>query len=395
LATWWSGGPNDVQTEKPGLWFLMTSGMRACLAVTDPPLNPLGMLGTCASLASIPIYGPAIAVGLYTYADYYCAAYAANPPATETGTPVVYSLPADFDPIPAQVNDIWAYVKVQNSRMYQLVNEWTAFKAQWEWFYTHAEFDGDGTPLPAATNVDVGRILAGIYYTNWLWFNNPPPVSVPDVLQAIEDNHDTTDGLIAAANLDIDGLATNVQNAFDAQAELIANSTGAASTIAALIGALNNLSEAAVQAIANAAVGTLTGEVGEAAQLVLDAIALLPTEGGGGAGAPVWPGIAGVTLGTTVALVDGLHLTTAMDGVIIAITTPPSRTGTMNIGDATFDYREGQVAFESDEGDLEMWQYLGFRNALYTPRSLQHAAGARFRVLAGAEGTVTPWTVTP
>lgn len=110
---------------------------------------------------------------------------------------------------------------------------------------------------------------------------------------------------------------------------------------------------------------------------------------------PVWPGASGVTLGTTVALTSQLYLVDEMDGVIVAITTPPNRTGLYSVGGAPLDYGQGRIAFETDSGDLEPWQYLGFRTAIYTPKSMAHASGVRFQCLAGAAGTVTPWTVTP
>jgi len=106
---------------------------------------------------------------------------------------------------------------------------------------------------------------------------------------------------------------------------------------------------------------------------------------------PVWPGSAGVTLGTPVALVDQLHLVGTMDGIIVNVTTPPSKVGKRAIGGAFYDYNTGEVAFETDSGDIEPWQYLGFRDAIFTPKTMTSAAGVRLRVLAGAEGTVTPW----
>jgi len=126
---------------------------------------------------------------------------------------------------------------------------------------------------------------------------------------------------------------------------------------------------------------------------ILDAIAALEP-GGGTAGAPVWPGLANVTIGDAVALSNGLRIATPMDGVLISVTTPPSKTGLMDIGGAMFDYREGQLAFETDNGEIETWQYLGFRQAIFTPRTMKRASAVRFRVLAGAEGLIYPWTVT-
>ena len=114
----------------------------------------------------------------------------------------------------------------------------------------------------------------------------------------------------------------------------------------------------------------------------------------GGAGAPVWPGIANVTLGTPVDLVDQLVLDGPMDGCVVNVTTPPTRTGLRRIGGAYMDYGVGEMSFQNDDGWIEPWVYLGFRQAIFTPKTMQSAAHALFRVLAGAGGTVTPWTRT-
>jgi hypothetical protein len=110
--------------------------------------------------------------------------------------------------------------------------------------------------------------------------------------------------------------------------------------------------------------------------------------------APIWPGSAGVTLGTPVTLVDQLHIVGTLDGVLVNVTTPPTKVGRRSIGGALYDYGVGEIAFETDEGDIEPWQYLGFRTGIFVPKTMQQAAGARLRVLAGASGTVTPWTRT-
>lgn len=118
-----------------------------------------------------------------------------------------------------------------------------------------------------------------------------------------------------------------------------------------------------------------------------------PSPGGTALVAPIWPGDALVTLGTPVALVDQLVVDELMDGVLIEVTTPPGKLGSYRLGGVTLDYGAGRIAFESDDGQLEMWQYLGFRDAIYTPKTMAHASKARLQVLGGAEGTVTPWTV--
>lgn len=109
---------------------------------------------------------------------------------------------------------------------------------------------------------------------------------------------------------------------------------------------------------------------------------------------PVWPGIGLVTLGTPVALVDGLVVDGPMDGCLVDVTTAPTRVGQRVIGGKTFDYNSGEMTFGTDDGYLEPWVYTGFRTAIFTPKTMQRAAHAYFRVLAGAAGTVTPWSRT-
>jgi hypothetical protein len=69
--------------------------------------------------------------------------------------------------------------------------------------------------------------------------------------------------------------------------------------------------------------------------------------------APVWPGAANVTLGSPVALADQLVVTAAMDGVIVSVTTPPSKLGSYHLGGVTLDYGAGRITFETDDGQLE------------------------------------------
>lgn len=108
--------------------------------------------------------------------------------------------------------------------------------------------------------------------------------------------------------------------------------------------------------------------------------------------APVWPGLANVTLGDPVALTDQLELSGPMHGVLVTVTTPPTKTGLRNVGGYPYDYGVGEIAFRSDNGYIEPWQYLGFRTALFAPKSMEQAESALFRVLAGAAGTVRTFT---
>lgn len=110
------------------------------------------------------------------------------------------------------------------------------------------------------------------------------------------------------------------------------------------------------------------------------------------AGPPVWPGIANVTLGTPVALGDNVTVPGPLDGLLIAVTTPPSGLGKFVMGGRTWWYRAGQLTFVSDNGDVEPWQYLTWDQGLYVPRAMARADSAILRALAGIGGTATPWT---
>lgn len=109
--------------------------------------------------------------------------------------------------------------------------------------------------------------------------------------------------------------------------------------------------------------------------------------------APVWPGLAGVTLGDPVALDVGLTVTGPMDGVLIAIDTYPAKQGFFTFDTSISLRNAGGIAFVSDNGDEEFPQLLGFLNAVYCPTTMQHAAGVVVRCAADLTGTITPFTI--
>lgn len=110
--------------------------------------------------------------------------------------------------------------------------------------------------------------------------------------------------------------------------------------------------------------------------------------------APVWPGLALVTLGTPVALDLAVNVNVPMDGVLIALTAVTPAKPAYVIGDQTATAHIGQIAFVDDNGDMEYPQNLSFANELYVPLHMAHAAGVKIRTIAGVSGSVTPWTVT-
>lgn len=109
--------------------------------------------------------------------------------------------------------------------------------------------------------------------------------------------------------------------------------------------------------------------------------------------APVWPGVQNVVLGTPVALSALTTVPGPLDGVVIDITTPPTKLSEVAIGGRTFYFRLGTIAFESDNGDMETSQYLQYANAVYCPKAMVRAEAAHLSVDPSAQGTVTPFTV--
>jgi hypothetical protein len=108
--------------------------------------------------------------------------------------------------------------------------------------------------------------------------------------------------------------------------------------------------------------------------------------------APIWPGIASVTLLAPVALAVGLTITEAMDGVIVDITSVPAGTGTFTFDDQLSYRYIGAIAFVNDNGEEEFPQNLGFQHAVYCPKAMRSAAGVKCRTKPGVTGTITPWT---
>lgn len=108
--------------------------------------------------------------------------------------------------------------------------------------------------------------------------------------------------------------------------------------------------------------------------------------------APTWPGIANVTLGVPTAFSGDVTVTTPMNGVIVTILTVNSWQGQFDF-DGDISYRNiGGVTFQTDNGQDEPPQLLGFASAVYCPKSMTQAASVKLRVTPGVTGTVTPWT---
>lgn len=109
--------------------------------------------------------------------------------------------------------------------------------------------------------------------------------------------------------------------------------------------------------------------------------------------APIWPGVTGVTLGSSVALANGLVVAGPLSGVLVAITSVPTPISYYPFGAIKSYVRAGAVVFTEDNGNSEFPQPLGPQSELILPKSMHAASSATFRVATGIVGTVTPFTI--
>jgi hypothetical protein len=108
---------------------------------------------------------------------------------------------------------------------------------------------------------------------------------------------------------------------------------------------------------------------------------------------PVWPGLSSVTLGSSVALEDGLVLDGPMDGVLVHIESAPARAGRYAFGEINSWMHAGALAVAPDTGDYERGQSFGMDDQILIPQTMVHADSVVIRLGGGFVGTVRKWTV--
>jgi len=111
--------------------------------------------------------------------------------------------------------------------------------------------------------------------------------------------------------------------------------------------------------------------------------------------APVWPGLGNVTLGTPVALTNGVTVSGPLNGVLLAITSGYQNLPGFPFGTAESYKHLGAVTFVSDNGQYEYAQSFGFTDTLVLPKTMAVAQSAVVRTIPGLTGTVTPFTINP
>ena len=106
---------------------------------------------------------------------------------------------------------------------------------------------------------------------------------------------------------------------------------------------------------------------------------------------PVWPGLANVTFGTPVALSQAVTITAPMDGVVVDITSVPSKFGSYAYDDVLSYIHLGSLSFFDDNGSQELATGFSFTKHLLCPKLMLRAAGVKLRAAQDVVGTVTPW----
>jgi hypothetical protein len=110
-------------------------------------------------------------------------------------------------------------------------------------------------------------------------------------------------------------------------------------------------------------------------------------------GAPVWPGLANVVLGATVALSDGLLLMGPLAGVIVTITSVPKPISYYPFGSIRSYVRAGAIVFTNDNGDSEFPSPFGPDDQVIVPVAMEVAGSCTVRLPSGVVGTITPWSL--
>lgn len=107
--------------------------------------------------------------------------------------------------------------------------------------------------------------------------------------------------------------------------------------------------------------------------------------------APVWPGLANVTLGTTLTLSDGLVVPGPLDGLLLTVSSVSYPVSFYPFGTHKSFVKVGAVVFVDDNGQLEHSQSIGLDTQVLCPLVMNQAASAIVRLKSGTVGTVRPW----
>lgn len=177
----------------------------------------------------------------------------------------------------------------------------------------------------------------------------------------------------------------------------IAALRGDNSTSVAGVYALLQLVNTAAQATKVSVQELRTGH-GYTVQDILDAIAAIPPPEPLDLSTlripPVWPGEAHVTYGGTSDLATVTNVDGPMHGVLVDITATEPGTSFMQYDGVKAWRHVGGIVFYNDAGYCETYQALGFGKAMYVPKTMAIAQGAKLFKSHLPKGTIKPWTIT-
>jgi len=109
--------------------------------------------------------------------------------------------------------------------------------------------------------------------------------------------------------------------------------------------------------------------------------------------APVWPGLANVTLSASQPLSNGLTLTGPLHGVILKITSGFENLPGFPFGSAISYKHLGGVTFVDDGGQYEYANAYGFTDSVVCPKQMAVASSAVIRTIPGLTGTAQSFTI--
>lgn len=110
---------------------------------------------------------------------------------------------------------------------------------------------------------------------------------------------------------------------------------------------------------------------------------------------PIWPGETGIEWGEPIAIESNLPVPGPMHGVVVHVTGCQGGTRYFDYDGVKAWSHLGALAFQTDHGDLEPFQPLGYEHGIYCPRVMRSAMACRLYRSRNVRGTVTPWKIKP
>jgi hypothetical protein len=330
----------------------------------------------------MPIVGGVFGWWIHDYLHYYITQWDINPPATSSSTVEVPACPDPYT-LPAHLTQDWMslynllYGEV--SSVYGLVEE---VKGVADLILDR--LPGGATPPIVASTDDQARLLAAIYYVSKQILTQPANVDDTAILDAIDAAETSVNGGVDGVQTSVNTLHSAMTGRFDTVDETL---SGLGTTISGWVDA----AVVAINAVTNGIESTIAGLISGAVE---DILAALPG-GGGTAGAPVWPGLSGVTLSTPVSITAPTVITETMDGILFAVVTTPPGQSIQPASSHTRYKGLAWCAFLSDNGEAEPKEPLEIGDGVLCPRHMLHAAAVVVYCKPGANIQVTPWVITP